>query len=339
MASRIRGFTSADSRIVSRFADLMPSPAVHSEQTNPENHRSRMQCPLCCSSGTQPVQILGVETLIAEWARNFQIDVRSQYHSVSQIELRRCPDCGLSFFLPESLSGSGELYSQLERFDWYYMARKWEYDVALEDLRGCKRVLEVGCGSGGFMILSRSDGAAEIEGLEQNTKAIQEARDRGLRVNEATVEEAAIKSPAAYDAVCSFQVLEHVARPREFLQACCSLLRPGGRLLLGLPNADSFIRHEFNVLDMPPHHMSRWPVDVFRALPRFFPLKVRRLKFEHIAEYHIESYVNAQCSHFGRGRLELLNRPRLKSWLRRILRLGLRRGLRGQTVYACYERL
>jgi SAM-dependent methyltransferase len=304
-----------------------------------EDDRRPMQCPLCNSLNTQSVQFIGVEKLVAEWARNYQIDVLSEYRGISMVEQRRCPDCGLSFFLPEYLAGSGDLYSQLERFDWYYMARKWEYDVALTDLEGCKRILEVGCGSGNFMLFARREGSLEIEGLEQNAKAIREAQIQGLRVSKATVEDAAKQLPAAYDAVCSFQVLEHVARPREFVQACCALLRPGGKLLLGLPNADSFIRYEFNVLDMPPHHMSRWPVGVFHAVPRLFPLQLRRTRLEPLAKYHVESYVNAYCSHFTNGGFRFLNNAKQKSWFRRLLYLGLRHFLRGQTIYVCYERL
>ena len=73
------------------------------------------------------------------------------------------------------------------------------------------------------------------------------------------IEDHADQRPGHYDAVTSFQVLEHVTEPASFLRACVKALRPGGRLLLGVPNNDSFLGLlEDNWLNMPPHHMSLW---------------------------------------------------------------------------------
>jgi SAM-dependent methyltransferase len=276
---------------------------------------------------------------VTAWRQNFQIDVSPEYHGVSEIQMWECSTCSISFFMPESLAGSARLYSELEKFDWYYMPQKWEYGRALKDLRECKRVLEVGCGSGNFLKLAREEAGLQVEGLEKNTRAIQEALQQGFHVTESTVEDFAKERTSNYDAVCCFQVLEHVPRQKEFLNACCDLLRPGGRLLLGVPNADSFIRYEFNVLDMPPHHMSRWPRKAMLRLPDYFPVRVTHVLQEPLAEYHVQLYVNAYCAHFARGPFRLFNSPRLRTWLAHFLRLGPRQALRGQTVYACYERI
>ncbi len=298
-----------------------------------------MKCPLCKTEETSVVKVIQVDSLVNGWGQDFGIDVRPEFHGVPAMELRECQGCSLQFFMPESLAGSAQLYAQLEKFDWYYMPRKWEYDVALEDLRGCEKILEVGCGSGGFIALADREAGLHVEGLEQNATAVEKAARNGLPVRLGAVESAAEQFPGTYDAVCSFQVLEHVPNPGEFLGACCALLRPGGKLLLGLPNSDSFLRYQKNLLDLPPHHMSRWSGNLLSKLPQLLPIRLRRIKFEPLADYHIEGYVDAYSSHLFPRSLASLARIRINGVITRLLRRsGFHRWLRGQTTYVCYER-
>ncbi|MFN9331618.1 MAG: methyltransferase domain-containing protein, partial [Planctomycetota bacterium] len=94
---------------------------------------------------------------------------------------------------------------------------------------------------------------------------------RGVEVVTETIEAHAAKRPGHYDVVTSFQVLEHVTAPAAFVRACIQALKPGGSLLLGVPNHDSFLgQAEDNWLDMPPHHMSLWSRACLEGLgPRF----------------------------------------------------------------------
>lgn len=298
-----------------------------------------MNCTLCASARTVQIQSISAEKLAALWQSGLKIKVLSEFSRDSEIGLWRCFDCGILFFTPSSLEGSGDLYAQLETAPSYYMGPKWEHFVALEDLKGCGRILEVGCGPGSFLALAREKSGVEIEGIEQNTAAIEDATRCGLLARRDTIEQVAMESPGSYDAICGFQVLEHVARPGNFLRACAAALKPKGKLLLGLPNADSFIRYQVNCLDMPPHHMSRWPIRAVKGLPRIFPLRLGRVAIEPLAEYHVEYYVDSYVSHGARGALRVFNRPRVKKWLEQLLQLGPRRWLRGQTVYASYERI
>jgi 2-polyprenyl-3-methyl-5-hydroxy-6-metoxy-1,4-benzoquinol methylase len=107
------------------------------------------------------------------------------------------------------------------------------------------------------------------------------------------VEEVAKSHPGTYSAVCSFQVLEHLTKPAEFVKAACDLLPAGGKLILGLPNADSSLGRQFNLLDMPTHQVTRWTIGVLSRLPRWFPLKLVRIVTEPLADYHVDGYVQA----------------------------------------------
>jgi SAM-dependent methyltransferase len=96
--------------------------------------------------------------------------------------------------------------------------------------------LEVGCGTG-FVLgaVSSAFPAARCVGVEPFEAALEIARDRvgnaELRLGDA----AGITEEATFDAVGSFDVLEHIADDAEALAAMARALRPGGILLLTVP--------------------------------------------------------------------------------------------------------
>jgi SAM-dependent methyltransferase len=299
-----------------------------------------MTCPLCRSRDSDLLHHLKTEPLIEQWNAHFKIDIRSEFNGIPTLELRTCKNCGLGYFSPIDVAGSPSLYGQLEKFDWYYMRRKWEHDVALKDLNGCKNGIELGCGFGDFVARVIQEKKISFEGSEQNPSAVKVARRNGIPVYLETAEKLAKSRPGAYSGVCSFQVLEHLTRPADFLDASCNLLQPGGKLMLGLPNAGSFLRHQFNLLDMPPHHLTRWTAEVLSRLPRWFPLKLIHIAYEPLADYHLDGYVEAYTSLLASRGLHLLTMPRIRSLIARFIRTsGIQKALRGQTIYACYVRV
>lgn len=291
-----------------------------------------MVCPLCASSEARIVQEIPATRLVEAWQERYAIDIRSELDNLISTQLLECRVCGLRYFDPAPV-GSTKLYAALEKFDWYYMTRKWEYEMALQDLLGCVQVLEVGCGPGDFVARLREDGH-EAEGIELNESAVQMAQSRGLPVHRIDLLDLAVEKAGKYNAVCGFQVLEHVPNLAEFLHACCRLLQPRGFLIIGVPNADSYIRYQFNPLDMPPHHITRWPLSTLTGLPERFPLRLSRLVKEPLADYHVHEYVNTLFHQYA----GFLNRHPLRQlavWL--LHNIGLRRWIVGHTVYACYS--
>ena len=296
-------------------------------------------CPLCLNLQSELNKSLQVDRILREWEHSFGFDVHDEFHGLASFELRRCDRCSLQFFRPDFLAGSPALYAKLEKFDWYYMPKKWEHDVAMHDINSASNGIEIGCGFGDFVARVGSEKHIHFEGCEQNPSAVDIARQKGLVVHLDNIENLASARPNGYDSVCSFQVLEHVRRPGTFLNAACAILRPGGKLMLGLPNAASFLRLQFNLLDLPPHHMTRWTENVLLRLPQFFPLKLERIAFEPLADYHVHDYVDTYWGVLSKSWLRVPSFPGIQSGLARAIQLsGLRRFLRGQTIYACYTR-
>jgi 2-polyprenyl-3-methyl-5-hydroxy-6-metoxy-1,4-benzoquinol methylase len=242
-----------------------PHPAAHLMQmraTSPLLERE-IDCRLVRSIPTRRV--------LEAYRRDFGYDASAEFAGVDSIHLLECPESGLRFFVPPSVVGREGLYRQLQTFDWNYKETKWEHDDALRQVQAGQRVLDVGCGKAAFLHRCRTERGAVPTGLEFNDAAAQAGRARGVEVVTETVEAHAGKRPGHYDVVTSFQVLEHVTTPAAFVRACIQALKPGGSLLIGVPNHDSFLgQAEDNWLDMPPHHMSLWSRACLEGLgPRF----------------------------------------------------------------------
>jgi SAM-dependent methyltransferase len=300
-----------------------------------------MVCPLCESSNRSLIKLIDTEKLITAWDEAYKIELGSEIGKQKTIQLFKCLTCKLQYFDPTTLAGSRHLYAQLEKIQWYYMPEKWEYEQALSMLSGYRKILEIGSGFGEFIKLVLAKRHLTIEGIELNRSAVRKAKRRGLPVQHMDLKLAAEKFAGQYDVVCSFQVLEHVQDPKAFLKASCQLLKKGGRLILGLPNADSFLKYQLNLLDMPPHHITRWSVKVLFQLPYFFPLNPIELKFEPLAEYHVNCYIDAYMSALKKHRIFQLFLPqKLNKLISLILRrTGIRKVLKGQSMLVSYLRV
>lgn len=120
----------------------------------------------------------------------------------------------------------------------------------------CGRLLDVGCGSGGFIAAMRERGW-QVQGVEPDPEAALVARESfGLEVTCGTLEEAALPG-ASVDAITLHHVIEHVLDPVALLTECCRVLRPRGRLVAVTPNVESlghrFFKSCWRGLELPRH--------------------------------------------------------------------------------------
>lgn len=100
-----------------------------------------------------------------------------------------------------------------------------------------KRILDIACGVGyGSDLLIRS-GAQSVVGVDLSTAAIAYAQAHyshpDLTFIEADAEQ--FESADLYDVIVSFETLEHLHDPLEFLIRLRNLLTPGGHLFLSVP--------------------------------------------------------------------------------------------------------
>jgi SAM-dependent methyltransferase len=247
-------------------------------------------CPLCGSDSIHLLERIQAEALARLVAQSISSDAGRECAVIDVLEYLLCKTCDLRFFNP-ALTGSERFYEQLQTFEWYYPGEKPEFEFARQYLGVHDTVLEVGCGSGEF---AAQICVAKYVGLEFSAKAAAAARTRGLTVLQEPVEVHARAKSECYDAVCTFQVLEHVAQADNFLRGCLTLLKPGGLLIISVPSSDSFARGIPNfILDLPPHHVTRWSDRCLRGLPRQLPVDLVELWHESLQPVHLRMYIQS----------------------------------------------
>ena len=300
-------------------------------------------CPLCKSADTTLREVVLGRDLNALYVQHVGIPDAVQ---TATLEYRECGNCALKFFWPLE-AGREAFYEKLQAFDWYYGEKKEEFQIALTLLESAGKILEVGAGKGVFGMMV---GSGRYTGLEFNGKAIERAKAMGISLLKESIEDHAKRMPHTYDAVVSFQVLEHVESPAAFLSACVECLKPGGVMIISVPSQDGFIAQAINhVLDMPPHHLTHWSEVTLRKVGDIFNLSLILLEHEKIATYHGRSIRKIRIENWIRMHLgfkfRLVDRrfaaralSRIAGFLARFA-LPLPTGIKGHTVVAGYRKL
>ncbi|MDR7296592.1 2-polyprenyl-6-hydroxyphenyl methylase/3-demethylubiquinone-9 3-methyltransferase [Pelomonas aquatica] len=135
-----------------------------------------------------------------------------------------------------------------------------------------KRVLDVGCG-GGILSDSMARVGANVLGIDLSTKPLRvaelhamEAGTEGVEYREVAVEALALEQPAGFDVVTCMEMLEHVPDPASVVQACATLVKPGGWVFLSTlnRNAKAFLlaivgaEYVLNMLPKGTHEYARF---------------------------------------------------------------------------------
>ncbi|MBI4979056.1 MAG: class I SAM-dependent methyltransferase [Spirochaetes bacterium] len=105
-----------------------------------------------------------------------------------------------------------------------------------------KRILDAGCGEGGFGSALKRERGAEVWGIEINPAAAKRAKKRLNRVIVADIQKGIARLPDGYfDCIVFNDVIEHLYDPYSMLAAMKQKLAPGGVFTASIPN----VRHYY----------------------------------------------------------------------------------------------
>ena len=194
-----------------------------------------------------------------------------QTSSVSGEEffVNRCQKCNAAFLTPrpttqqleqaydDSYYGSGEskFCGPIQKAVDYF--RQGRSRLLSRYIKAPAKVLDIGCGDGRFLDMLIEQGY-EGYGIELPGKAAQRASQIiGLKLKIGQLAEEDFNANF-FDCVCMWHVFEHLTEPQKTLEIIKKILKPGGYLMMSLPNIDSLQGKLFkgNWLHLdPPKHL------------------------------------------------------------------------------------
>lgn len=245
-----------------------------------------MNCPLCNNDKITTLETIKKIDLIKLYKKLCGKDL--SYLIPNDIDFCICHNCDLRFYYP-LVTGDEYFYNSFQKLSWYYLDVKDEYSYAKQFVSKKDRVLEIGSGKGAFAKYIPSN---SYTGLDFSEKAKAMAKDNNITIENSTIQDYSTCHQGSYDVVVSFQVLEHVSDPNEFIESMLFTLKKDGKLIIAVPSENSFVQHVTNnTLNMPPHHVTRWSDDCLRNLENIFDIKLINITHEKISKIHRSYFV------------------------------------------------
>ncbi|MCF8077798.1 MAG: class I SAM-dependent methyltransferase [Desulfobacterales bacterium] len=308
---------------------------------------NKRSCPICKGTLLPKGQEYTIEELFELWKPiEFSRKVIEEHRE--QAEATRaflCSSCRLEIFLPQII-GTPSFYieaynlaSNQKASTFTYSDNKWEFGEAIADAAGSHRIFEFGSGNGEFLVRMGKH-AIEVAGSEYNSKAIATARSKGVRVFGPSDDPREFENSC--DAVFSFHVLEHAADPVNFADRMIKMAKPGAMIGIAVPNQDGPIRFiEPCVMNMPPHHATRWRLSSLQALASRLGLTIERIAYEPLLlenhSYYSVHWVKYILSihKWTAGRAQFAMSVPLRLIMGGLHRMGLKyiKKIKGQSIY------
>lgn len=172
--------------------------------------------------------------------------------SLHQFPVVECDGCGLVYVNPRpTREAMADFYPSGyhdHRDGDAFRERYRRQQAHLPPLDGL-RVLDVGCARGDFLAYLLENADFEAHGVDAFSPGVDDPR---IRFTHGDFDRLA-HPDGSFDLVMSWAVFEHIHAPTAYFREAARLLRPGGRLVILVTNADScYGRHAYTE-DVPRH--------------------------------------------------------------------------------------
>lgn len=229
-------------------------------------------CPVCGGSANT-VRRISKNELLEGYRGYYEDEVTDNLVNVDSYEMKCCSKCKLIFATP-FVSGSEEYYSWVTQHKDYYAYHRWEWEKIVEYIEETINeekisILEIGCGDGVFLeyIQEKLGNKVKPYGVDMTYESIEICRKKGLHVECCSAEEYLSNNPdKQFDIVCSFHCLEHVIDPKHYVESMVNVCKKNGLVVNSFPYSGHVFENWFDVLNLPPHHMTRWNESAIKEL-------------------------------------------------------------------------
>lgn len=219
----------------------------------------------------------------------FLFDARDRLHGYEgTFTYVQCKNCGLVYMNPQiSEQDAGKFYpsdyaphqvsAKPQHTDRDVLKAKLERKLpavasVFSRLTQKSCLLDVGCGSGGFLNKIKALTGCQVYGVDVSKVAANTAKESyGLDIFTGTVLESPFPNHY-FDVITAWSCLEHINNPSEVLRKLCDLLKPDGSCIISIPNFDSLnaklFRDKWYHLDCPRHLYIYTPGTITRLLEK-----------------------------------------------------------------------
>lgn len=162
--------------------------------------------------------------------------------------LVKCNACGLIYSNPileykkieklyrKSFTAYDQQLDNLKETYGYYLEKLKKYIVV--NRHACS-LLEIGCGNGFFLEEAQKQ-RFRVWGVEPGKKSVEKANPKIKKNIIIDIFRPKLFRKNFFDVICSFQTLDHIPNPNEFLAGCYKILKKGGFAL--------FLNHDVEAL-------------------------------------------------------------------------------------------
>jgi 2-polyprenyl-3-methyl-5-hydroxy-6-metoxy-1,4-benzoquinol methylase len=159
-------------------------------------------------------------------------------------------------------------------------------------LTGKEVVLDLGCSTGHFIDLVK-DRTKEIYGHDLSKKEVEFCKEvLKLDVSDQPLNERF--KEGTFDYITMIYVLEHIAEPREFLSSVKKLLKPNGKLVILVPNAQDALVNFYSIPEFRSFYYCIEHVYYYtpKTIKELFDVVGLKGEIEVIQEYPITNHLN-----------------------------------------------
>ncbi len=202
--------------------------------------------------------------------------------------LIRCKQCSLVVDAVVWISGANEQLNEASFGDNYEPIRSFWVRVfeTLNNRRtvrrllrmvsvGGRRLLEIGVGSGSFLVYSQAHGFSPLGCDLSSTICLRVERDTGISMHCGPLE--SLPEQQRFDVIVMNHVLEHVSDPVTLLKAIQTRMNPGGVLHLAVPNVAAWEARLSGWNSYEPYHLLYFTPKTLQIAAEKAGLQVQRL--------------------------------------------------------------